>query len=137
MSTFSPTNITDSNLVLKERNHGIKIKYSTHQYSIRLHNLGNWLMVQNTGEAYRGNLDHIYKSAETDTSPWDSCNCWDTQTDCSRRRSIPGYTGTFHLSNICHYLSSSQGTENTCKCHTNMPLKRSFFTFIYVSQCSY
>ena len=44
MSTFSSANITDGNLVLKERTHGIKIKYSMHQYSIRLHNLGNWLI---------------------------------------------------------------------------------------------
>ena len=44
MSTFSSANITDSNLVLKERTHRIKIKYSMHQYSIRLHNLGNWLI---------------------------------------------------------------------------------------------
>jgi len=45
MGTFSFTNITDSNLVLKERTHRIKIKYSMHQYSIRLHNLGNWLII--------------------------------------------------------------------------------------------
>jgi len=44
MSTFSSANITDGNLVLKGRTHRIKIKYSMHQYSIRLHNLGNWLM---------------------------------------------------------------------------------------------
>ena len=46
MSTFSSANITDGNLVLKERNHRIKIKYSMHQYSIRLHNLGNWLITR-------------------------------------------------------------------------------------------
>ena len=39
MSTFSSANITDGNLVLKERTHRIKIKYSMHQYSIHLHNL--------------------------------------------------------------------------------------------------
>ena len=44
MSTFSSANITDGNLMLKERTHRINIKYSMHQYSIRLHNLGNWLM---------------------------------------------------------------------------------------------
>jgi len=44
MSTLSSTNITDGNLVLKERTHRIKIKYSAHQYSIRLHNLTNWLI---------------------------------------------------------------------------------------------
>ena len=44
MSTFSSVNIMDGNLVLKERTHRIKIKYSMHQYSIRLHNLGNWLI---------------------------------------------------------------------------------------------
>jgi len=44
MSTFSSANITDGNLVLKERIYRIKIKYSMHQYFIRLHNLGNWLM---------------------------------------------------------------------------------------------
>ena len=44
MSTFSSANIPDGNLVLKERTHRIKIKYFMHQYSIRLHNLGNWLM---------------------------------------------------------------------------------------------
>ena len=43
MSTFSF--ITDGKLVLKERTHTIKIKYSMHQYSIRLHNLGNWLIL--------------------------------------------------------------------------------------------
>ena len=45
MSTFSSVNITDDNLVLKEHTHIIKIKYSMHQYSICLHNLGNWLML--------------------------------------------------------------------------------------------
>ena len=44
MSTFSSANIMDGNLVLKERTNRIKIKYSMHQYSIRLHNLGNWLI---------------------------------------------------------------------------------------------
>ena len=44
MSTFSSPNIMDGNLVLKERTHRIKIKYSMHQYSIHLHNLGNWLI---------------------------------------------------------------------------------------------
>ena len=46
MSTFSSANITDGNLVLKERTHRIKTKYSMHQYSVRLHNLGNWLMIR-------------------------------------------------------------------------------------------
>jgi len=44
MSTFSSANITDGNVVLKECTHRIKIKYSMHQYSIHLHNLGNWLI---------------------------------------------------------------------------------------------
>jgi len=44
MSTFSSANITDGNLVLKERIHRIKIKYSMHQYSIGLYNLRNWLI---------------------------------------------------------------------------------------------
>ena len=44
MSTFSSANITHVNLVLTERTHRIKNKYSMHQYSIRLHNLGNWLI---------------------------------------------------------------------------------------------
>ena len=44
MSTFSSANIMDGNLMLKECTHRIKIKYSMHQYSIRLHNLGNWLI---------------------------------------------------------------------------------------------
>jgi len=44
MSTFSSANITDGNLMLKERTHRIKKKYSMHQNSIRLHNLGNWLI---------------------------------------------------------------------------------------------
>ena len=48
MSTFSFENITDGHLVLKERTHRIKIKYSMHQYSIRLHNLGNWLILVRT-----------------------------------------------------------------------------------------
>ena len=33
MSTLSSANVTDVNLVLKERTHIIKIKYSMHQYS--------------------------------------------------------------------------------------------------------
>ena len=33
MSTLSSANITDVNLVQKERTHKIKIKYSMHQYS--------------------------------------------------------------------------------------------------------
>jgi len=45
MSTLSSANIMDGNLVLKECTHRIKIKYSMHQYSIHLHNLGNWLIM--------------------------------------------------------------------------------------------
>ena len=41
MSTLSSANVTDVNLVLKERTHKIKIKYSMHQYSILMHILGN------------------------------------------------------------------------------------------------
>jgi len=48
MSTFSSANITDGNLVLKDHTHRIKIKYSMHQYSIHLHNLGNWLIMEQT-----------------------------------------------------------------------------------------
>ena len=33
MSTLSSANVTDVNLVLKERAHKIKMKYSMHQYS--------------------------------------------------------------------------------------------------------
>ena len=33
MSTFSSANVTDVNLVLKERTHKIKMKYYMHQYS--------------------------------------------------------------------------------------------------------
>ena len=44
MSTLSSANVTDVNLVLKERTHKIKIKYSMHQYSILMHILGNWLI---------------------------------------------------------------------------------------------
>jgi len=33
MSALSSVNVTDVNLVLKERTHIIKIKYSMHQYS--------------------------------------------------------------------------------------------------------
>jgi len=48
MSTFSSANITDGNLVLNERTHRIKNRYSMHQYSIHLHNLGNWLIYAHT-----------------------------------------------------------------------------------------
>ena len=54
MSTFSSANITDGNLVLKERTHRIKIKYSMHQYSIRLHNLGNWLIPRHAYQCSSG-----------------------------------------------------------------------------------
>jgi len=54
MSTFSSANITDGILVLKERTHRIKIKYSMHQYSIRLHNLGNWLMAESNDSVVLG-----------------------------------------------------------------------------------
>ena len=33
MSILSSANVTDVNLVLKERAHNIKVKYSMHQYS--------------------------------------------------------------------------------------------------------
>ena len=36
MSTFSSANITDGNLLLKERTHRIKITYSMHQYYINI-----------------------------------------------------------------------------------------------------
>ena len=42
MSTLSSANVTDVNLVLKERTHKIKIKDSMHQYSILMHILGKW-----------------------------------------------------------------------------------------------
>ena len=41
MSTLPSVNVTDFNLVLKESTHKIKIKYSTHQYSILVHILSN------------------------------------------------------------------------------------------------
>jgi len=58
MSTFSSANIMDGNLVLKERTHRIKIKYSMHQYSIHLHNLANWLII----DCYFVTVDKIYLS---------------------------------------------------------------------------
>ena len=44
MSTLPSANVTDVNLVLKERTHKIKNKDSMHQYSILMHMLGNWLI---------------------------------------------------------------------------------------------
>ena len=61
MSTFSSANITYGNLVLKERTHRIKIKYSMHQYSIRLHNLGNWLIIKSTTDNKQPNISKNYK----------------------------------------------------------------------------
>jgi len=52
MSTLSSANVTDVNLVLKERTHKIKIKYSMHQYSILVNILGNWLMTSIAVRAY-------------------------------------------------------------------------------------
>jgi len=48
MSTLSSANVTDGYLMLKERTHRIKIKYSMHQYSMLMHILGNWLMALNS-----------------------------------------------------------------------------------------
>jgi len=47
MSALLSANVTDVNLVLKERSHKIKIKYSMHQYSILMRILGNWLIYTN------------------------------------------------------------------------------------------
>jgi len=52
MSTFSSRNIMDGNLVLKERTHRIKIKYSMHQYSICLHNLGRQVARESDGNCF-------------------------------------------------------------------------------------
>jgi len=70
MSTFSSANITDGNLVLKERTYKIKIKYSMHQYSIRLHNLGNWLILSRLSfPASKWPLKSSYGIWESDVSP--------------------------------------------------------------------
>ena len=42
MSTLSSANVTDINLILKERTHKIKMKYLCINISIRTHILGNW-----------------------------------------------------------------------------------------------
>ena len=47
MSTLSSANVTDVNLVLKERTHKIKIKYLCINILIFTHKLGNWPMSVN------------------------------------------------------------------------------------------
>ena len=44
MSTLSSANVTDVNLVLKERTHKIKINILCNNILIFTHNLGNWLI---------------------------------------------------------------------------------------------
>ena len=81
MSTFSSSNITDGNLVLKERTHRIKIKYSVHQYSIRLHNLGNWLMTTTLNVSVQPS---VYTTKQKSSNTIDVttnkqfiyCQCW-------------------------------------------------------------
>jgi len=68
MSTLSSANVTDGNLVLKERTHRIKNKYSMHQYSIRLHNLGNWLI--NTVADMQQCLNTVCDNYLIVSSPW-------------------------------------------------------------------
>ena len=44
MSTFSFANVTDGNLLLKERTHTINSKIQLHILCVSLNKLGNWLM---------------------------------------------------------------------------------------------
>jgi len=45
MSTFSSANVTDSNLLLKERTHRINNKIQLHILGVPANKLGNWLIV--------------------------------------------------------------------------------------------
>jgi len=57
MSTLSSANVTDVNLVLKERAHKIKMKYSMHQYSnshAYFRQLANSICVRNKVEPLCG-----------------------------------------------------------------------------------
>ena len=44
MSTFSSANVTDGNLLLKERAHTINNKIQLHILGVPLNKLGNWLI---------------------------------------------------------------------------------------------
>ena len=44
MSTFSSANVTDSNLLLKERTHTINNKIQLHILGVPSNKLGNWLI---------------------------------------------------------------------------------------------
>ena len=45
MSTFSSANVTDGNLLLKERTHTINKKIQLHILGVPMNKLGNWLIV--------------------------------------------------------------------------------------------
>ena len=44
MSTFSSANVTDGNLLLKERTHTINNKIKLHILGVPMNKLGNWLI---------------------------------------------------------------------------------------------
>jgi len=46
MSTFSFANVTDANLLLKERTHAINNKIQLHIPGVPLNQLGNWLIMR-------------------------------------------------------------------------------------------
>jgi len=52
MSTFSSTNVTDGNLLLKERTHTINNKIQLHVLGVPMNKLGNWLMTRLTVSHY-------------------------------------------------------------------------------------
>jgi len=45
MSTFSSANVTDGNLLLKERTHTINNEIQLHILGVTPNKLGNWLMM--------------------------------------------------------------------------------------------
>jgi len=63
MSTFSSTNVTDGNLLLKERTHTINNKIQLHILGVTPNKLGNWLIVhQNLFSFSRTVITFVCKS---------------------------------------------------------------------------
>jgi len=144
MSSFSSANITDGNLMLKERTHRIKIKYSMHQYSIRFHNLGNWLMCRTlhcpriTPEHTRYHqrthratcLWNLFVSTPAIISSW--C-ILPTQTFFTYRQVEPRRTTTFPLPTTTQHTVMHWSTPSTTATAwtATVPTARSWYAYSY------
>jgi len=76
MSTFSSANVTDGNLLLKERTHTINNKIQLHILGVPPNKLGNWLIAEKVFKVkvqghmcYNGKVVHFNVASSRLTCP--------------------------------------------------------------------